>query len=122
MLFKRIINIALIFTLLLAVVGVSSSKTYCNAIQEVVSGDCCSDVPDDEQSCCIDMDVFQRLETDLSATNASVSVPDILLFAVAYVRTFLLPEAVLQEHHGFSTYRSPLITKDISVLHQVFRI
>jgi hypothetical protein len=123
MLFKRIINIALIIVLLLAVIGISSSKTYCQSMQEVVSGDCCKDISEEEKAdCCLHLDFYQHLEADLSIVDGSVSVPDALFFTLAFIQNFLIPEAILNEHHNYVTYRSPLITSDIPVLHRVFRI
>jgi hypothetical protein len=123
--FKRFLNIALIFTLLLSVIGVSTTKTYCTMMKTVMTESCCDNLCSADMNmdgCCQEITDTYKLDTDLSSVNASIELPDITLFAIAFISTFESALTVLEKSHSYSTYSPPRITTDIPVLIQVFRI
>jgi hypothetical protein len=117
---KRLLNIALIFSLVLSVIGVSTSKVYCVSMHKVIEKSCCGDDAKDG-GCCKEIKEVNRLTSELSSVNASVEIPNVLLFAIAVLHCFDFSSAQDKEH-SYTSYISPLIIPDISVLHQVFRI
>lgn len=118
---QRFLNIALIFALLISIIGVSSTKVYCASMKEVMEKTCC-DNQGENKDCCKDIKQTYKLSTDLSSVNASVALPDITLFAVTFLTTLYNSIAVQEKLHSYSTYSPPRITPDILVLIQVFRI
>ena len=119
--YKRLLNIALIFTLLVSVIGVSTTKVYCNALKITMEKSCCGD-QDNNNGCCKDIKERISLSTDLSLENASVTIPDFTLFTITFLNTFYNSTIAFDSKHSYSTYNPPSITPDISILIQVFRI
>jgi hypothetical protein len=120
--FKKALSILLVLSLLLAVIGITSSKTFCKETQEVVSGKCCKDMSKKDQNCCINLVFNYKMQTDLSTSDASISLPEVSYVTITLLKRFLIPESVLDNQHSQFIFKSPLITEDYSVLNQVFRI
>ena len=118
---QKILNIALVFVLLISFIGVSTTKVFCASMKETMDKRCC-DNKSENKDCCKDVNHTYKLNTDLSAVNASIEIPDITLFAVSFFTTFYNSMAVQEKLHSYSTYSPPGITPDIPVLIQVFRI
>jgi len=116
---KRILNIVLIFSLVLSIIGVSTSKVFCTKMNKEISKSCCKGVDND---CCKKLNVCNKLASDISVVNASINIPDILLFATAYLNFFHNYITTLENEHSFLAYSPPNPTLDIPVLYQVFRI
>ena len=117
---KRLLNIALIFSLVLSIIGVSTSKTYCVSMNKVMEKSCCDSHKTD--GCCKQIKELNRFASDLSIANATVELPNVLLFVDAPLYYLDFSAVVLNIKHSFSSYNPPLITQDIPVLFQVFRI
>jgi hypothetical protein len=84
-----------------------------------ISKPCCEKKSKDSD-CCKKIINFNKLSSDISTVNASVSMPDIFLFATAYLNAF---HFVLSERkNNYLEYNPPKVPKDISVLFRVFRI
>jgi hypothetical protein len=118
---KSILNIALGLSLIISITGVTTSKFYCTALKGEIAKSCCQDQQQDND-CCKQEIEYKRLSSDLTTVNASVEMPDILLFAVAYLSTLDQFADVLNKQHSYINYSPPLLTSDIPVINQVFRI
>jgi hypothetical protein len=118
---KRLLNIVLIFSLTLSIIGVSTSKVFCSKMNKEIGKSCCKGEAKDND-CCKKVNVCNRLSSDITVVNASVTIPDLLLFATAYLNAFHTSIKLLEKEHGFLAYNPPNTTLDISVLFQVFRI
>jgi hypothetical protein len=118
---KKLLNIALIFSLVLSIIGVSTSKVYCVSMNKVMEKSCCGN-KDKNDGCCKEIIKMNKLTTDLSSVNASVEIPNVLLLAAIVLSYFDFTYAVPDKAHAYSSYSPPLITLDITVLHQLFRI
>lgn len=119
--FKRFLNIALIFVLLISVIGVSTTKVYCTALKTTIEKKCCQN-QDRDNNCCKDIKENIKLRTDLSTENASVKVPDIALFTTTFLTTLYNLIVDLNAQQNYSLYNPPSITSDIPILIKVFRI
>jgi hypothetical protein len=119
---KRLLNIALIFSLIISMIGVSTSKVFCMSMGKVMSKSCCEKSSKEDGGCCKNVTVLNKLTSDITAVNASVEMPQVLLFAVAYLEYFNSSIAMLSQEHGYFSYSPPLKNKDIPVLIQCFRI
>ena len=118
---KRLLNIVLIFSLTFSIIGLSTSKVFCTKMKKEISKSCCKGGANDND-CCKKVNVCNKLTSDISVVNASVNIPDILLFATAYLNVFHSSITMLEKEHSFLAYSPPNTTLDIPVLYQVFRI
>ncbi len=127
MYFKRVINIVLVFALLISVIGVTTTSAICkyktgnNIVCKSAEKKCCKNA-NESNNCCEFKSELKKLDADLLRQGNFDNIPDIILFAAAY---FYVAFEHLQAEDSevlFYSYRPPLITQDLSILHQVFRI
>lgn len=127
MYFKRVINIVLVFALLISVIGVTTTSAICkyktgdNVVCKSAEKKCCRNA-NESNNCCEFKSELKKLDADLLRQENFDNIPDIILFAAAY---FYIAFDYLNGEDAcvhFYNYIPPLITQDLSVLHQVFRI
>ncbi|WP_037575737.1 HYC_CC_PP family protein [Sporocytophaga myxococcoides] len=127
MYFQRFINIVLVFALLISVIGVTTTSAICkyragnNLMCKSAEKNCCKNTKE-SNNCCEVKSELKKLDSDLLRQGNFDNIPDIILFAAAY---FYVAFEHLQAEDSqvlFYSYSPPLITQDLSVLHQVFRI
>lgn len=116
---KKLLHIALLFTLIVSVVSASNCKAFCSSLRNLKETSCCK--LQEEGSCCQEISGKLKVNPDISVVNASVEMPDI----VAYFTSFFYPDfsyAVLDYKHRNVSYIPPLLDPDLSVLYRVFII
>jgi hypothetical protein len=127
MYFKRFINIVLVFALLISVIGVTTTSAICkyrpgnNSVCKSSEKNCCKNAKENN-NCCEVKSELKKLDADLLRQGNFDNIPDIILFAAAYFYIAFEYLHVEDDHVHFFNYSPPLITQDLSVLHQVFRI
>jgi len=118
----RLINIALIFSVLTVLSGSTICASHCEMQRKAVSN-CCSIPQDksDDASCCIAPAGTFALSTEkfLLPDPHSGYIPP-LFFEETFIFSFK-PTMFSFEHRWFN-YKTPFITRDLSLLNEVFRI
>ncbi|GAL86366.1 hypothetical protein MYP_3595 [Sporocytophaga myxococcoides] len=82
---------------------------------------CCKHTKE-SNNCCEVKSELKKLDADLLRQGNFDYIPDIILFAAAYFYIAFEFLQVKDSHVRLYNYSPPLISLDLSVLHQVFRI
>jgi hypothetical protein len=125
MYFKRLINIVLVFALLISVIGVTTTSAICkykagiNALCKSPTS-CCKNIKESNHCCEVKLEL-KKLDTDLRQEHVDAA-QDLVWFVAAYF--YVAFEQVQEEAAAIcsDSYSPPPLTRDLSILHQVFRI
>lgn len=117
----RLINIVLIFSVLTVLSGSTICASHCEMQQRVASNCCSAPVEkSDEAACCIAPAGTFALSTEKFLLPDAHSYPLPLFFAETFIFSF--KPTVLSFEHRWFNYKAPSITRDLSLLNEVFRI
>lgn len=118
----RFVNIVLIFAVLTVVSGSTICASHCELRQNTIASNCCTIPQDgDDASCCIAPAGTFTLSTEkYLLPDHTVSGYAPLFFEETFLFSFK-PVGLPLEHPWFN-YASPIITRDLFLLNEVFRI
>ena len=140
---KKFISISLVFVILFSQFGLAVGTHYCEGLfvktklmighahldcDDMSMGDMAKDCdrksgPEthlDKKSCCENeyLSIDVENEFKLSIEQRAINLDFVAILAISYIDLF----SADQEKPQYSAYNPPLVTKDISILHQVFLI